>query len=75
MLFSKNNARNYVWHQDDISLWSVTSTFKYDNDGFADTVNMDWYDEIAKQEFGMFSRYSSSTCDNFSPPFQQCLLK
>jgi hypothetical protein len=67
LLFSKNNAKDWTWFNafhvsgaDEI----VTSTFAYNSEGFANTVNLNVTDPV----FGPFTgtRNAVSTCDNFA---------
>jgi hypothetical protein len=76
MLFSKNNAANYIWTYDDAGdSYSVTSSFQYNNAGFANNINMDYYDNVAAQDLGIFTRTSSSTCDASAVALQHPLSK
>ncbi len=60
--FSRNNAANFVWTYDaQGDNYSVTSTFQYDNKGFATSVSMDWND--TGNDLGIFTRQNTSTCD------------
>lgn len=65
LLFSRNNAKDWAWHNafnilgDDES---ITSIFTYNNEGFANTNNMN----VTDNYYGDFTavRSAFSTCDN-----------
>ncbi len=63
-LFSRNNAKNYKWYYDlSGDSYTVKSTFTYDQQGFATEDDMDFYDNTAQADLGIFSRFSTSSCD------------
>ena len=67
MLFSKNNAADYTWIYDADNpaySYSIKSTFQYNNSGFANIVNMDWFDNSIGEDEGSAPQTSLSTCDN-----------
>ena len=67
LLFSKNNPKDWTWYNS----YGIpgaheifTSSFTYNNEGFANTVNMSVEDNV----YGNFTvtRNAVSTCDNFA---------
>lgn len=63
-LFSKNNAVNYKWLQDAAGDGLLaSSTFSYNTEGFANNINIDFTDILTGEDYGIFTRTSSSTCD------------
>ncbi len=64
-MFSMNNAVNYQWLQDAAGDGLLAfSTINYNNKGFANAINIDFSDLVTGEDYGVFTRTSSSTCDN-----------
>jgi hypothetical protein len=63
MMFSTNNAVDWHWGFPG-GYNAVTSTFEYNNEGFANKVNLHLFDVDGVTELIAFTRASSSTCDN-----------
>ncbi len=62
MMFSVNNAVDWHWgFQGGYN--AITSTLEYDNDGFANKVNLHLFDVDGVTELVAFTRTSTSTCD------------
>ena len=65
MSWSRNNASTYKWIYDDKGhSYSVTSSFNYNPWGFANSITMAWFDDAAGEDIGIFTRASSTTCDD-----------
>ncbi|MEO6328032.1 MAG: hypothetical protein ABIO55_03835 [Ginsengibacter sp.] len=63
MMFSKNNAVDWLWGFDPLYHVTFTSTLEYNPGGFASKVNLDLFDVDGVTEIASFTRLSSSTCN------------
>lgn len=74
MMFSKNNAVDWHWgYQGGYN--PIKSTLEYDNEGFANKVNLHLFDMDGVTEELAFTRTSSSTCDEPGQKSSQLPLK
>ena len=71
LLFSVNNAMDWKWGYPGGDVYKVTSTLKYNADGFATAVNGHYFDASGVTELTSFTRINTSTCDTPAANFKQ----
>ncbi len=69
MMFSKNNAADWLWRPEAYTFYFpdayyLKSSFNYNSRGFANKVNIRFYDFYGSENYFEFARTSSSTCDS-----------
>jgi hypothetical protein len=80
MMFSRNNAADWLWRPEAYKnyfpdAYFLSSTFDYNNKGFANKVNMRFYDFLGSANYFEVSRLASSTCDAAVKGFQRPIPK
>ncbi len=69
MMFSKNNVVDWLWRPEAYSFYSpeayyLQSNIDYNHQGFANKVNIRFFDFYGSENYFEFARTSSSTCDD-----------
>ena len=69
MMFSKNNVVDWLWRPEAYSFYFpeayyLQSTLDYNHQGFANKVNIRFFDFYGAENYFEFARTSSSTCDD-----------